>query len=319
MWEYLSQIKKIVIMGKKVFLDNGANLTSKGLIKGETYEIGDKKESTSKPGMFMCTVSGPGLTAPVNMWESTILKEFADIKATIPAQSPAQTIQQPVNQAQQAVQQQVQQPSAPKAGVPEILQAIEKIGDHLSKKISAIEISKPQVSESAGKQDLLLSELIKLDFNFLNIKMIKADGKVSIVLVMDGTEPLSISSKDLSAESVVSAITSVMSEQSMIIRSIADFRKRTAELLATKEQEAKAAAKVPEKPKADAPATVEGTSTVKSRRAAAEKAAAQAAIAANPIASNEPEPDEPEPDEPDFEAERRAGGLTSETESFQLV
>jgi hypothetical protein len=311
---------------KKVFMDNGGNFTSKGLIKGQVYEIGDRKESQSKPGSFMCTVMGPGLSAPINMWETTIEKEFSSITAQQPVQqqipiSPVQTPTQQVPQTQQSAQQ-----GAPKPGVQDILLALDKLQIGIERQIKNITIPAAIAPSNKEVKDILLSELLKLDFNFLNIKLIKVENKVSMTLIMDGTEPLSITSKDLSAHSVVEAITGAFSEQSMVIRSIGDFRKRTAELLATKEQEAKAAASAP-KPKLDTPlasSVPEGPSTVKSRKAAAEKAAAEKAAAERVTAGMQaPIEDDPEPDEPimeaDFTEERNNGGLTQETQDFHLV
>ena len=317
------------------FLDNGANLTTKGLVKDRVYEISDPKESQKYPGRTLYVVAGGGLTAGVTMFAETLAAEFVDIAT-------AQPIQQTLNMAATTIQAPpVTKPVPSGNGVPQNVPAgvpikvtaetilaefkmfETKMDDKLARIESKIANQSPiKVQPATEAQDLFLSELVKLNYDFFTIKVVKSPTVTSMTIIADGVAPLSINAKDISAKQVVSAMTEALSETSLINASIKDYKARITELLAAKEAEAKAAAKpAPVKTEASAANTADKAK----RKSAAEKAAAGKPVATptagSPFVDDEPDLDEPDDDslEADFTEERAGNGLSAEVDEFQLV
>jgi hypothetical protein len=311
------------------FVSRGGNLESHGFLKDCQYTLDNRRPIKDDPDSFMYTVIGPGLAKALPLRETTIWKEFTLIQndpvnpvPTGPATMAAMNNQQSVP-AQQPLPQQtpVQQPiippvsggvipvggqpatiapppvQAPKVTAEQIIQAIDNLGMHFDsviKKIPAPVHNVPSIIGTSTK-DLLLSELLKLDFVSCNIKIIKSDKDSSICVIVDSLPPLSHTAKDISAQDIVTKITSTFTEQAMLITSCREWVKAAQELNAKKEEEAKKLKKESEAkpvvPKTETakPAAAGKSKSVADKKAEQETAVAQQAQMLIPEAGNEPE------------------------------
>lgn len=343
-------------MSKYQFVDKGANLQSKGFIKDQVYEVKDRRPVPNEQGTFMFTVEGPGLVKPLVLREGTINREFALLSETV-QQAP---VQQVVPQAPQpSVQQQPQPvsnpvlaqqplpqpqgvpiPQQPKVSAEQIVKTVENGIIHLESILKRIE-SKPQpqvvqTEQKGSVKDLLLSELLKLDFTACNIKIIKTEKDTSVSVIVDGLPPLSLTAKDVSEEEIVKMITQTFTESAMVVTSCREWIKRIQELNAEKEAEAKKAKESLEKAKKEAvkPADTKTetskadskaggkktTIPVEKKAEMEQKAADQASFVYEAPAEEDDLPiEEPSNDLTEFSAEEaNQSGLSPDVEIFEL-
>lgn len=187
---------------KYKFLDKGANLQSKGLIINQDYEVSEKR--MHKSGVEIVSVIVPGLE-PIVIKVTTLEQEFKIVLPDAVCPPPIANTT-PVNQ------------------VP---------GWNLKEEVKPIQQANP--TNSVEKKDILLAGLQTLNFDTLNLKLNKTNGKLSMVVILDSMPPLGINSDDMSAQELVDQILNAFSENALIISSIKEWNKSLKEMQAEKE------------------------------------------------------------------------------------
>lgn len=305
-------------MGKVKFVSNEGNFTAKGYVLNEVYETGPRTESGKNPGKFYYSVKGKNV-AGINEWETNLFLYFkfpsgseeanqanaylATLKGT-PVATPA-PVAQTAPVAQVAPQQAIQ-PTAPAA--------------HVSIAPTQVQDGRAVNSSKEVVRDILLAGLTNLDFQSLNLKLLKIEGKITLSVIMDGMPPLAINSGDISAASIVEQIVSTFSENALIVSTIREWNKSLKELQSDTEEKIKKAKEA--NVKADQPIVETPKDAKKGRGAAKATVPVETAIPNEPIAEESAEPDEEQVSEPDAFAdvppENEGNGLDPEVEDYIL-
>lgn len=217
-------------MGKIKFVDNAGNFTAKGYVLNEVYETGPRTESGKNPGKFFYKVTGKNV-AGNNEWETNLFLYFkfpsnseeANQANAYLATLKAIPIAQPAPVAQTAPVAQVSsQPATQTMPTPSVIDT--------TPVTPVYQEVKPVVK--TNERDILLAGLTSLDFQSLNLKLLKIEGKITLSIIVDGMPPLAINSGDISAASVVEQIVSTFSESAQIVSTIREWRKGLSELQA---------------------------------------------------------------------------------------
>lgn len=233
-------------MGKVKFVDNAGNFTAKGYVLNEVYETGPRTESGKNPGKFYYNVKGKNV-AGNNEWETNLFLYFkfpsnseeanqanaylAILKGTPTA--PVQVTNAPITQATAQIGTQ------PPTAVPqqEVYQQLPTVVPKTQDNPYDMYPAQTQnvtslVIEKEVTKDILLAGLTNLDFNSLNISILKTGGKITLGIIMDSLPVLKINSGNISATSVLEQIVSTFSESAQIVSTIREWRKGLSELQA---------------------------------------------------------------------------------------
>lgn len=248
-------------MIKWKFSNAQGNHNAQGFVLGNDYEA-TRHESTKHVGRFFISFTIDG--NPINLWESDVVKFFTEIKdtpavaavplqQTIPSTAPAaKPVATPA--ATPAVQKEVvdtksKQSSQPGNGAFDILNAIkdvaseckrsqQRLADIVVKQLTSITevvstIAKEEID--AETKDVLIDGLLKLNWDKLQLTLSRVNGKNTIMVVMDGMPPLSVTSENFSGVGISELIVNSFGENALIIESIKSFNIA----LASKEKEVK--------------------------------------------------------------------------------
>ena len=296
-------------MGKIKFVSNEGNFTAKGYVLNEIYETGPRTESGKHPGKFYYSVKGKNV-AGINEWETNLFLYFkfpsgseeanqanaylATLKGT-PVATPA-----PVAQTASVAQ------VAPTA--------------HVSIAPTQVQESRAVNSSKDVVRDILLAGLTNLDFQSLNLKLLKIEGKITLSVIVDGMPPLAINSGDISAASIVEQIVSTFSENALIVSTIREWNKSLKELQVDTEEKIKKAKEA--NVKADQPIIDAPKDTKKTRGTTKATTPVETAIPNEPVTGEPIEPEEEQVSEPDAFAdvppEDGGNGLDPEVEDYVL-
>lgn len=315
-------------MGKIKFVSNEGNFTAKGYVLNEVYETGPRTESGKNPGKFYYSVKGKNVTG-INEWETNLflyfkfpsnseeakqanayLESLKGITTTPGTQvaSPIQTA--PVTQVAPVQTAPVQQPVI---STPPVLPYELQTGIQAQKVTSA-------VIEKNVTKDILLAGLTNLDFQSLNLKLLKIEGKITLSVIVDGMPPLAINSGDISAASIVEQIVSTFSENALIVSTIREWNKSLKELQVDTEEKIKKAKEA--NVKADQPIVETPKDAKKSRGTAKATIPVETAIPNEPVTEEPIEPEEEQvsgSDEfTDIPPEDEGNGLDSDVEDYVL-
>ena len=239
------------------FVNNHKNLSAKGFELNKSYEA-VKVDSPEHKGRYY--VRFPELN--VSIWDSEFVGSFV-----------ADTSNQPVaakqQQAVQGKQEQAQQPAQVQSQTSDVAKVINLVAEHFNKsfmdfaekmnqlvkesaKASDVEEQKSQSSGSAMK-DIFFASLETLEFDNVTIRIVKVDNKPNVVIVVDGTPPLSLSVKSFSGEEFAQQIAMTFSETSLIRKSITSYKQiiqeKAEELKKEAEKKPKSTASANEKEK----------------------------------------------------------------------
>ena len=311
-------------MGKIKFVSNEGNFTAKGYVLNEIYETGPRTESGKHPGKFYYSVKGKNV-AGINEWETNLFLYFkfpsgseeanqanaylATLKGT-PVATPA-PVAQTASVAQVAPQQVVQSTASVAQVAPTA---------HVSIAPTQVQESRAVNSSKDVVRDILLAGLTNLDFQSLNLKLLKIEGKITLSIIVDGMPPLAINSGDISAASIVEQIVSTFSENALIVSTIREWNKSLKELQADTEEKIKKAKEA--NVKADQPIDATPKDTKKTRGTTKATTPVETAIPNEPVTEEPVEPEEEQVSEPDAFAdvppEDGGNGLDPEVEDYVL-
>lgn len=315
-------------MGKIKFVSNEGNFTAKGYVLNEVYETGPRTESGKNPGKFYYSVKGKNV-AGINEWETNLFLYFkfpsgseeanqANAYLAILKGTPVAPVVQtaPIQQSPTiAPQQPSGTPVQPTAPITQVAPAT-----HVSVAPTQVQDGRAVNSSKEVVRDILLAGLTNLDFQSLNLKLLKIEGKITLSVIMDGMPPLAINSGDISAASIVEQIVSTFSENALIVSTIREWNKSLKELQTDTEEKIKKAKEA--NVKADQPIVEAPKDAKKTRSVAKATTPVETAIPNEPIAEEPVEPDEEQVSEPDAFAdvppEDGGNGLDQDVEDYVL-
>jgi len=314
-------------MGKIKFVSNEGNFTAKGYVLNEVYETGPRTESGKHPGKFYYSVKGRNV-AGINEWETNLFLYFkfpsgseeanqANAYLAILKGTPVAPVVQtaPIQQSPTIAPQQPSgtpvQPTAP------VMQVVPTA--HISVASTQVQDGRAVNSSKEVVRDILLAGLTNLDFQSLNLKLLKIEGKITLSVIVDGMPPLAINSGDISAASIVEQIVSTFSENALIVSTIREWNKSLKELQVDTEEKIKKAKEA--NVKADQPIVETPKDAKKSRGAAKATIPVETAIPNEPVAEEPTEPEEQIPGSDEFAdvpPEDGGNGLDQDVEDYVL-
>lgn len=246
------------------FVNDLGNLSSKGFKLNNDYEA-ERQESKNNPGHFFYAFTNPQIA----LWEAQVTQAFKDIGKPAPQQAAQQPKQEASSQAQATFD-----PRVFIEHLTNLNKGLHIVLDEIKKSQSTAEKDKEVILESVytvinnlpassavaaqpgtgGEKDIFFSSLNSLDFEMMNLKIVKIDGKPSISISMDGMAPLNLQTSAFSGIEFAEQVKAAFSEATLITSSIRSWKAKLQEQekeLADKTKKASEKTKAADKPAAE--------------------------------------------------------------------